>query len=200
MISGLVAIAMQTFVLGTSMDVTAVADGVAKPTANASIQGTSERTITYTISSKGVITGNIEEFRKIVAETLADNKGWKRAGVKFVEVASGGSMWMVLAAGNEVGAFNGCSATLSCVVYPYVLINDARWMSGSDSYNALGLSLSNYRQMVINHEVGHYLGHNHITTCETGTGLAPVMLQQSTGLLGCLPNPWPLPGELWYTR
>jgi len=108
------------------------------------------------------------------------------------------AMQMILAAGSEVGAFTGCSATLSCVVYPRVMINDVRWLSGTDSYADVGLQ--SYRQMVINHEVGHYLGHEHISRCEAGTGLAPVMLQQSTGLLGCLANPWPLPGELWYNR
>ena len=70
-------------------------------------------------------------------------------------------------------------------------------MHGSDSYNALDVSLLSYRQMVINHEVGHFLGHNHIASCETDTGLAPIMLQQSTGLRGCTANSWPLPSELW---
>ena len=73
-------------------------------------------------------------------------------------------------------------------------------MNASDSYNALGLSLLDYRRMVVNHETGHYLGHGHIVYCETNSGLAPVMLQQSTGLRGCKPNPWPLPSELWVRR
>jgi hypothetical protein len=108
---------------------------------------------------------------------------------------------MILASGAEVRAAapydNGCSATLSCTVKPLVLINDDRWMGGSDSYNELGVSLLNYRQMVINHEVGHFLGHGHIAQCETNLGPAPIMLQQSTGLRGCTPNSWPLPSELW---
>ena len=190
--------AMQAFVMMADADVIRVADGVAKPTSNVSSQNTSLRTITYTVSTRGAVTGDIEEFRRIVAETFADNRGWVRAGVKFVEVSSGGALRMVLAAGGEIGAYSGCSELLSCVVYPLVMINDAKWMNGSESYKDVGLS--SYRQMVINHEVGHYLGHNHITTCETTTGLAPVMLQQSTGLLGCIANPWPLPGELWYSR
>lgn len=201
MISGLIAIAMQTFVAGASADVMEVADGVAKPVSGASLRSTAARTVTYDISSRGEIKGDIEEFRKLVAETFADNKGWKRAGITFKEVASGGSLHMVLATGAQVkAASSGCSETLSCAVYPYVLINDTRWMNGSDSYNTLSVALLDYRRMVINHEVGHYLGHEHISTCETATGLAPVMLQQSTGLRGCKPNSWPLPGELWYSR
>jgi len=198
MISGLVAVVVQMLVAGASADVMAVADGVEKPVTSASVRNTGVRTITYTVSVRGAVSGDIEEFRRIVRETLTDSKGWIRAGVKFEEVASGGAMLMVLAVGSEIGVFAGCSATLSCVVHPQVMINDSRWMNGSESYRDVGLA--SYRQMVINHEVGHYLGHNHIATCETGTGLAPVMLQQSTGLLGCLANPWPLPGELWYSR
>ena len=118
--------------------------------------------VTYDISSRGVIKGDLNEFARIVAETFEDARGWKRAGVKFTRVESGGRLHMILASGAEVRAAapydNGCSATLSCTVKPLVLINDDRWMGGSDSYNELGVGLLNYRQMVINHEVGHFLG------------------------------------------
>jgi len=158
--------------------------------------------ITYDISSRGTIKGDLDEFAKVVEATFEDARGWKRAGVKFTRVESGGRLHMILASGEQVRAAapGGCSATLSCTVYPLVLINDDRWLGGSDSYNELGVSLADYRTMVINHEVGHFLGHNHIQQCETGTGVAPVMLQQSTGLRGCSPNSWPLPSELWVTR
>jgi hypothetical protein len=158
--------------------------------------------ITYDISSRGTIKGNLDEFAKVVEATFNDPLGWMRASVKFTRVQSGGRLHMILASGEQVRAAapGGCSATLSCTVYPLVLINDDRWVGGSDSYNALGVSLADYRTMVINHEVGHFLGHDHITQCETGTGVAPVMLQQSTGLRGCSPNSWPLPSELWVTR
>lgn len=157
--------------------------------------------ITYDVGYRGDVKADKEEFAQLVDEILNDERGWKRASVKFTRVESGGRLHMVLASGAEVRAAapydNGCSALLSCTVKPYVLINDDRWLNASDSYNELGVTLLEYRQMVVNHEVGHFLGHNHITQCETTAGPAPIMLQQSTGLRGCTPNAWPLPNELW---
>ncbi len=155
--------------------------------------------VTYDVSSRGTVRGDMDEFRRIVAETLNDERGWVRAGVKFEEVKSGGRMHVILAEPKEVKAASPtiCSDKLSCSVGSLVLLNDDRWMGGSDSYNEIGVSLERYRLMVLNHEVGHFLGHGHIQSCETEQGMAPVMLQQSTGLHGCEPNSWPLPSELW---
>ena len=155
--------------------------------------------VSFDISSRGSLKGDVNEFASIVESTLTDSRGWIRAGVKFSKVSSGGRLHVVLASGAEIDKYEGCSAELSCTVYPYVLINDARWLGATDSYNSAGLSLTSYRQMVINHEVGHFLGHDHISTCGAG-GVAPVMLQQSTGLRGCTGNSWPLDSELWVTR
>ena len=151
--------------------------------------------ITYDISFRGTLKADRTEFEKVVDQTLTDNRGWARAGVKFQKVASGGRLHVVLASGVEVekASPNGCSSELSCTVKPYVLINDDRWLNGTDSYQGAGIAA--YRQMVINHEVGHFLGHDHVWSCDNG--VAPVMLQQSTGLRGCSANSWPLASELW---
>lgn len=156
--------------------------------------------ITYDISSRGAIKGDLNEFARVVESTFNDSRGWIRAGVKFTRVQSGGRLHMILATGDQVRAAapGGCSADLSCTVFPLVLINDDRWLNATDSYKQAGLSLADYRTMVINHEVGHFLGHDHTTQCQNG--IAPVMLQQSTGLRGCKGNSWPLANELWVSR
>ena len=193
MFSGIVSLAVAKEVAATQLEAQKIADG--HYTSGASY------TFTYDISSRGKIAGDLEEFRKIVAETYADARGWKRAGVTMKEVQSGGQAHVILASGDQVAAASpGCSAKLSCRVGSLILINDDRWMHATDAYNELNVSLANYRIMVINHETGHFLGHDHILKCEIPNGLGPVMIQQSTGLLGCRPNPWPLPSELWVRR
>lgn len=156
--------------------------------------------ITYDVSSRGTIKGSLDEFSRVVDATLQDPRGWIRAGVKFTRVQSGGRLHVILASGEQVRAAapGGCSAELSCTVFPLVLFNDDRWLYGTDSYTQAGLSLADYRTMVINHEVGHFLGHDHLSSCVNG--IAPVMLQQSTGLRGCKANSWPLNSELWVAR
>ena len=50
--------------------------------------------------------------------------------------------------------------------------------------------LAAYRTYQVNHEVGHYLGHGHVS-CPGSDRAAPVMLQQSMDLGRCVPNSWP---------
>jgi hypothetical protein len=52
------------------------------------------------------------------------------------------------------------------------------------------VTLEEYRASVINHEVGHFLGFDHMK-CPGPGQLAPVMNTQTTELDGCRPNPYP---------
>ena len=155
------------------------------------------RTATYRIETRGRITASMATFRREVAETYADPRGWRSAGVAFRRVSRGGDFSVVLAEASRVPGFSPvCSAQWSCRVGRYVIINQLRWQHASPSWNRAGRPVREYRHMVVNHETGHWLGHGHLGCPGRGRS-APVMMQQSKGLDGCRHNPWPLPSELW---
>ena len=154
--------------------------------------------VTYTVATKGNISTDINEFTSQVSETLHDANGWSRLGVSFQQVESGGRFTVWLSEASQVTSFSssGCDTTVSCTVGNNVIINQDRWVSGSDAWNGAGGSLRDYRHMVVNHEVGHWLGHGH-RYCSGAGQPAPVMQQQTINMQGCTPNPWPQASEMY---
>ncbi|MEU4134535.1 DUF3152 domain-containing protein, partial [Streptomyces wuyuanensis] len=75
----------------------------------------------------------------------------------------------------------------NCQVPDGVVVNLKRWMEGSPTFDG---PIHDYRALIINHEIGHFLGYNH-STCAGAGRLAPVMMQQIKGLHGCIANAWP---------
>ncbi|MCL2451652.1 DUF3152 domain-containing protein [Candidatus Saccharibacteria bacterium] len=175
----------------------------AAKTAQTATRNGQGKLVTYSIATKGNPAADLSEFRALAAMTLNDTRGWVRAGVYFQEVPSGGNFTLWLSEASQVPSFapSICSTTYSCSIGRNVIINDVRWRGASDSWNAAGGSLRDYRHMVINHEVGHFLGHRDNQPVCGGAGqLAPLMQQQSISLRGCNFNPWPLDVELWTNR
>lgn len=155
---------------------------------------------TYTVSTSGHTASNLDEFKTLASATLNDLRGWSQLGVQFKEVSSAGNFNIILSQAENLPSFSsGCTADWSCNAGNNVIINDNRWAGATAAWNNAGGSLRDYRHMVINHEVGHWLGHGH-STCSGAGNLAAVMQQQSIDLQGCAFNPWPLPSELWSTR
>lgn len=158
------------------------------------------KTVTYDVTTKGAITANLAEFKNQANATLNDPRGWSRMGVAFKEVPSGGTFTLVLAQANQLPTFSsGCSAEYSCRVGRHVIINQDRWLGATSSWQQAGGTIRDYRHMVINHETGHWLGHDH-EACGGAGQAAPVMQQQSINLNGCQFNPWPLASELWSSQ
>ncbi|HXV94671.1 MAG TPA: DUF3152 domain-containing protein, partial [Pseudonocardia sp.] len=125
---------------------------------------------------------------------LNDPRGWGHGGtLSFARTdAPGAAVQVVLAspeATDELCRPLETGGLLSCRVGPRAVINFYRWVTGHPDY--LG-DLTAYRQYVVNHEVGHVLGHGHVP-CPGPGQPAPAMQQQTLGLDGCAPNPWPFP-------
>ncbi|MFJ5676703.1 DUF3152 domain-containing protein [Streptomyces sp. NPDC093097] len=143
-------------------------------------------------------------FAEAVHKTLNDDRSWAHGGQRaFQRVGSGDADFVItLASPGTTAAWcarSGLDTTednVSCdsAATQRVMINAYRWAQGAKTYGPDKMLA--YRQMLINHEVGHRLGHNH-ESCSRQGMLAPVMMQQTKFLttdgVTCRPNSWPYP-------
>lgn len=150
---------------------------------------------TYTVYVERGL-GSPAEFAQRVDEILADKRGWIRGGkVAFQRVPKDASTQVVLASPDTVDrlcAPLNTEGKVSCSVGTKVVINSVRWKVGVPHWTG---TVKTYRQMVVNHEMGHRIGKGH-GFCSGPGKRAPVMQQQTYGLQGCQANSWPLAGEL----
>lgn len=163
------------------------------PSATAAVPGeVPQRTITYDVRVRGAVQTDAGDFARVAARTFHDRRGWSLGGsVRFTQVPSGGAFTLWLAAPSSMRSFSSvCSAQYSCRVGRNVIINDERWRTGTASWPAV----REYRQYVLNHELGHWLGLGHVS-CSGPGAPASVMQQQSKGLGGCRSATWPLEQE-----
>lgn len=148
------------------------------------------RLVRYTVEIERGLALDPAEVAAVVDITLADKRSWNAAGYTFRRVGSGGDVRILLATPDTVDKL--CAPLLtrgqvSCRNQRVVVLNHRRWMLGAPAY---GTDIAAYRQYLVNHEVGHFLGHSHVG-CPGPGRYAPVMLQQTLRLDGCRSNPWP---------
>ncbi|MEU6810297.1 DUF3152 domain-containing protein [Streptomyces sp. NPDC046831] len=158
------------------------------------------RKYTYRVDVERGLGLDGELFAEAVHKTLNDDRSWAHGGERTFERVSSGEPDFVITLASpgttaEWCAKSGLDTTednVSCdsAATERVMINAYRWAQGSTTY---GKRIHAYRQMLINHEVGHRLGHGHVD-CEKDGELAPVMQQQTKFLdhdgIHCLPNAW----------
>ena len=150
---------------------------------------------TYVVEVEDGLPVEAAELARAVDATLADGRGWTARGdvaLQRVGPEDAPSFRVRLATPRTVDAHCAplrTNGTYSCRQGAEVMINARRWFEGAAES---GLSLADYRHYVISHEVGHALGHGHVD-CPAPGAVAPVMMQQTKGLDGCSPNPWPHP-------
>lgn len=155
-----------------------------------------EPTLTYQVEIERDLPFRSGSVARTVDETLQSPRGWSSEGDDILARVDGsGDIRVVLATPSTADALCAPLETrgrLSCRNGRDVVINAWRWVNGGPGYER---NIDAYRQYVVNHEVGHALGYPHVR-CPSPDVLAPVMLQQTLGLDGCRPNPWPAAVDL----
>lgn len=129
-----------------------------------------------------------------VQNILADKRSWTTDGKdSFQLVATGTYDFTVkIASPEEVDKICATAGLdtggeVNCNVNRQVMVNIKRWNTGSPKFSG---PIEEYRALIINHEVGHRIGRNHLG-CPGPGQPAPAMMQQIYGLEGCVSNAWP---------
>lgn len=150
----------------------------------------SGRDRTFTVEIEDDLPHDPDAVADQVASVLGDDRGWRTEGWSFSQVDERAQIRILLASPATVDRLCAPLRTfgeVSCRTGDKVVLNVKRWTLGVEYY---GDDLEGYRTYLINHEVGHALGKGHVG-CPAPGAKAPVMLQQTKGLQGCVANPWP---------
>ncbi|XGX78096.1 hypothetical protein LQK93_00876 [Terrabacter sp. BE26] len=173
---------------------------VAMPASALRPEPSSGRTVRYTVEVEGGTDVSGQEFAATVGAVLTDPRGWQtKDGVRFVDVspaeaAKGAPVDLHITLASPDTTDRLCApletrGQVSCHNGGRVVLNLRRWVLGAEAY---GSDVAAYRTYLVNHEVGHGIGHPH-EYCGGKGRVAPVMMQQTYGLNGCTAWPWPTP-------
>ncbi|WP_394356407.1 DUF3152 domain-containing protein [Spiractinospora alimapuensis] len=146
----------------------------------------------YAVEFEDGLPGEPEDFADAVEEILSDPRSWggENDEMSFQRVDEGPVDFRVALSSPETTdrlcAPLSTNGQLSCHQGGRATINQNRWVSGVEHFDD---DIETYRTYVINHEVGHALGHGHVN-CPGEGEVAPVMQQQTISLDGCEANGW----------
>ncbi len=144
------------------------------------------------------------KFAEKVRDVLKNKQGWSKYGYSFVELKSKKNAKLVPS--DQVMLLRLVPPSVLYRLYPQfkdeqlsvanitkktVDFNSDRWLGTLPNHS--GLPISDYQTYLVNHEVGHLLGKNHLYVSKLLNKkiLAPIMIQQTKGIGILKPNFWP---------
>jgi hypothetical protein len=164
------------------------------------VRGTGGRLLRYKVAVEKGLSETPAGVSATVDPVLGNlTRGWLAGGaLRFQRVFAGAADFIVElatpATTDDICRRHGLitGGQVSCRGQQDVVINLARWERGTNgtTEGATVYSPADYRILVINHEVGHALGHGHLP-CAAAGAPAPVMMPSYFGLDGCVQNLWP---------
>ncbi|HLZ14954.1 MAG TPA: DUF3152 domain-containing protein [Candidatus Saccharimonadales bacterium] len=159
------------------------------------------KTYHYCVQTRGNTASYVDSLKAKLANVYTDLRGWSLDGqVEFDYATTACDFTVWLSSADQMSSFGAiCDDYWDCEVSNNVVVNLDRWLSTTPSWQAYGGSVDDYRTMLINHETGHMLGFYH-WQCPGPAQPAPVMMQESINLGGCVFNIWPTTAELTALR
>ena len=149
-------------------------------------------TVPYVLQVEDTTEVDADEAARAVQATFDDERGWAGYGKRNFQLVTDpeqAELTIYITSpdtSNELCQPLDVASKWNCRVEDRVVLNSDRWKYMTPTYDDLGV----YRSYLVNHEVGHFLGQGHVG-CPKEGAVAPVMMQQSIELDGCVPNAWP---------
>jgi Protein of unknown function (DUF3152) len=151
----------------------------------------------FLVEVEGGLPVNRRAFAATVQRILFDERGWgahDRLAFRRVDAEPAAFRVALVSPGttDRLCAPLETAGRYSCHQDGRAVLNYRRWQYGAAAY---AKDIERYRTYLVNHEVGHALGHSWHPACPHAGARAPVMMQQTMGVGECRPHPWPLPEE-----
>lgn len=148
----------------------------------------------YSVQVEDGVDVSAKDAAAEIQQILAHPRSWGAHGKGSFQLVSSGADFVIRIATPDTadrlclkqGLDTG--GELNCETSEGVVVNLRRWALGSPKFDG---PASEYRHLIINHEIGHEIGIRKHLGCGGRGKLAPVMMQQIKGLDGCRSNAWP---------
>lgn len=150
------------------------------------------RVVRYAVRVEDGVEVDPDEAARIIHGVLGDERSWSGDGSVTWLLRPKGKVDLTVSISTPDTTDRLCRpldtrGEVSCRNQDVIALNAVRWTRGVPHFDG---DLMGYRQYLVNHEFGHYLGHGH-RECPGPGKKAPVMMTQTISLGRCTKNPWP---------